>query len=171
MAGIPMYQASIATLTRSLKILDTILAKGAAHAEAHKIDPAVLIGSRLYPDMFALARQVQVATDTAKGCAARLAGVETPKFEDTETTFPELSARIAKTIDFLASVRPEQIDGSEHREIVLKLGKHAITFDGQAYLLNFVLPNFYFHVTTAYDILRHNGVPVGKLDYLGAYSS
>lgn len=168
MAGISMYQASIATLTRTLKILDTILAKGAAHAEARKIDPAVLVGSRLYPDMFALARQVQVATDTAKGCAARLAGVEPPKFEDTETTFAELSARIGKTVDYLASFRPEQIDGTEQKEIVLKLGKQAeVTFDGQAYLLNFVLPNFYFHVTTSYDILRHCGVEVGKKDFLG----
>ena len=168
MAGISMYQASIATLIRTLKILDTILAKGAAHAEARKIDPAVLIGSRLYPDMFALARQVQIATDTAKGCAARLTGVESPKFEDTETTFAELSARIGKTIDYLATFRPGQIDGTEQKEVVLKLGKQpAVTFDGQSYLLNFVLPNFYFHVTTVYDILRHCGVELGKADFLG----
>lgn len=166
--SLSMYQASIPVLTRALKNLDAILAKGAAHAEARKIDPAVLIGSRLYPDMFALARQVQIASDTAKGCAARLAGVEAPKYEDNEATFAELSARIGKTVDYLATFQAAQIDGSEHKEIVLKLGKdRSVTFDGQSYLLGFVLPNVFFHVTTAYDILRHCGVEVGKMDYLG----
>lgn len=164
---ISMHQISIPVLVRALNNLDAILAKAAAHAEVKKIDPAVLIGSRLYPDMFALARQVQVASDTAKGCAARLAGAEPPKYDDTEATFGELSARIRKTIAYLESFKSEQVDGSESRTVTLQLRDHAITFDGLSYLLNFVLPNFFFHVTTAYDILRHSGVDLGKRDFLG----
>jgi hypothetical protein len=154
-------------LGRALNNLDAILAKAAAHADAKKIDPAVLIGSRLYPDMFALARQVQVASDTAKGSAARLAGAEPPKYEDTESTFDEHSGRIRKTVAYLESFKAGQIDGSESKKITLKLRDRAITFDGADYLLNFVLPNFFFHVTTAYDILRHCGVELGKRDFLG----
>ncbi|MGO8918952.1 MAG: DUF1993 family protein [Stellaceae bacterium] len=162
-----MYQASIPVFTRALGILSTLLDKAAAHAEARKIDPAVFINARLAPDMFPLARQVQAASDAAKSCAARLAGIEVPSFPDTETTFPELKARIAKTVDFLESVRPAQIDGSEERVITLKLRGTEVGFPGQRYLLAFILPNFFFHVTTAYDILRHNGLEIGKLDYLG----
>lgn len=162
-----MYQASLPVMTRMMRNLDAILAKAAAHAEEKKIDPAVLIGSRLYPDMFALARQVQIVTDTAKGCAARLAGVEPPKYDDTETTFAELAARLQKTIDYLESFEASQIDGTEKKDITLKLGGKPVTFTGEFYLLNFVLPNFYFHVSTAYGILRHSGVPLGKMDYLG----
>lgn len=162
-----MYQASLPVMTRMMRNLDAILAKAAAHAEEKKIDPAVLIGSRLYPDMFALARQVQIVTDTAKGCAARLAGVEPPKYDDTETTFAELAARLQKTIDYLESFKAGQIDGTEKKDITLKLGSKSVTFTGEFYLLNFVLPNFYFHVSTAYGILRHSGVPLGKMDYLG----
>jgi hypothetical protein len=165
--AISMYQVSIPVLVRALNNLNEILAKAAAHAEAKKIDPAVLIGSRLYPDMFALARQVQVATDTAKGCAARLTEAEPPKYEDTEATFDELSGRIRKTVAYLESFKAGQIDGSESKKITLKLRDRAITFDGADYLLNFVLPNFFFHVTTAYDILRHCGVELGKRDFLG----
>jgi hypothetical protein len=165
-----MYQASIPGLVHMLRNLDAILARAAAHAEAKKIEPAVLVNSRLYPDMLPLARQIQIATDTAKGCGARLAGEEPPKYEDTEASFPELSARIQKTIAYLESIKAEAIEGSEEREITLRLRNASYTFRGVSYLLNFVLPNFYFHVTTAYAILRHNGVELGKQDYLGKIS-
>ncbi|MGE0371118.1 MAG: DUF1993 family protein [Gammaproteobacteria bacterium] len=167
--AISMYQACVPPLTRTLNNLGGLLEKAAAHAEARKIDPAVLIGSRLYPDMFPLARQVQIASDNAKGCAARLAGLDPPRYEDTETTFPELTARLRKTVDFLATVRPEQIDGSEERTITLVMRHGTLTFPGQTYLLNYALPNVYFHATTAYAILRHNGVEVGKQDFLGKF--
>ena len=147
--------------------LDAVLDKGAAFAEARKIDPAVLVNGRLFPDMFPLSRQVQIVTDNAKGGAARLAGLEPPKYEDTESSFPELKARIERTVAFLKTIKPEQIDGSEERTINLKLGRETLTFQGMPYLLNLVLPNIYFHSVTAYDILRHNGVDVGKNDYLG----
>jgi hypothetical protein len=165
---ITMYQASVPVFQRTLKALDVILDKAAAYAAERKIDPNVLLTARLYPDMFALTRQVQIATDHAKGASARLAGVDVPNFSDTEATFPDLKARIAKTLEFIASVKPAQIDGSEGRDISLKAGPRELNFKGQDYLLFFALPNFYFHVTTAFAILRHNGVPVGKLDFLGA---
>lgn len=165
--AISMYQASVPVFQRSLTSLAGILAKGAAYAEAKKIDPAVLLGSRLFPDMFALTRQVQIASDNAKGCAARLAGVEPPKFEDNEATFAELDARIQKTIDFLKTFKPEQIDGSEARPVTLKLRDRTVEFVGINYLLHFALPNYFFHATTAYAILRHNGVELGKPDFLG----
>ncbi|MGH6891631.1 MAG: DUF1993 domain-containing protein [Dongiaceae bacterium] len=163
-----MYQASVPVFIRGLENLTTILNKGAAHAEAKKIDPAVFVNARLAPDMFALARQVQIASDAAKGCAARLAGAEAPSYPDTEATFPELLARVAKTIAFLKSFTAAQIDGSEERAVTLKLRGQDTTFRGQAFLFNLALPNFYFHVTTTYDILRHNGVELGKGDYLGS---
>jgi hypothetical protein len=166
---ISMYQACVPPLTRVLNNLAVILEKAAAHCEAKKIDPAVLIGSRLYPDMFAFARQVQIATDNAKGCAARLAGIDPPRYEDTETTFPELIARLRKTADFLATFKPAQIDGSEERTITLTMRHGTLVFPGQTYLLTYALPNVYFHVTTAYAILRHNGVEVGKQDFLGKF--
>jgi hypothetical protein len=165
--ALSMYQASVPVLTHTLTNLDAILGKAAAHAEARKIDPAVLIASRLYPDMLPLSRQVYIATDTAKGCAARLAGVEPPKYEDIETTFPELSARIRKTIAYLQSFSTDRIDGSEDKPVTLRLAGQSTTFTGQFYLLNFVIPNVFFHVTTAYDILRHCGVELGKRDFLG----
>ena len=164
---ISMYQASAPRFANILGNLSAILDKAQAHVEARKIDPAALTAYRLSPDMYPLTRQVQVATDTAKGAVARLAGVEIPKFEDTEQTFPELKARIAKTIDFIKTIRPEQIDGSEDKEIVLKLGSREIKFTGMQYLLGHATPNFYFHMVTAYDILRHNGVEIGKRDYIG----
>lgn len=166
---ISMYQASVPVYIRMLTNLAAVLEKGAAHAEAKKIDPSVLIGSRLYPDMFPLSRQVQIATDNAKGPAARLAGVDVPKYEDNEKTFPELRGRIEKTIEFLRTLKPEQIDGAEERTITLQVRGNTLTFNGLPYLLNFAMPNFYFHVTTAYDILRHNGVELGKQDYLGKF--
>jgi hypothetical protein len=162
-----MYQASVPVFLRGLEHLKGILAKGAAHAEAKKIDPAVFINARLAPDMLHLARQVQIASDAAKGCIARLAGVDVPSFPDTEITFPDLDARIGKTIDFVKGFTAAQIDGSEERTCILKTRTDEIKFRGQDYLLKLALPNFFFHVTTAYDILRHNGVEVGKSDYLG----
>jgi hypothetical protein len=165
---ISMYQASIPVFMRMLTNCDHILDKALAHAEAKQIDPAVFVQMRLFPDMFPLARQVQIATDMAKGCAARLAGQEPPKFADTETTFPELKARIAKTLAFLQTFRPEQLDGSEARTVVLSFGPKTFTFQGLPYLVHFVLPNFYFHLTTVYALLRHGGVELGKMDFLGA---
>ena len=166
--SLSMYQASVPTFIHGLNNLATILTKAAAYAEAKKIDPSVLINARLAPDMFALARQVQIATDIAKGGAARLAGVEVPSFPDTETTFAELQARIAKIITFLQSLKAAQIDGSEEKTITLKVGGNDMKFTGQAYLLSFVIPNLYFHITTTYAILRHNGLDIGKKDFLGA---
>jgi len=163
-----MYEASIPVFIRMLKNLAAILAKGATYAEAKKIEPTVLINSRLYPDMFPMARQVQIASDAAKGCGARLAGREPPKFEDNEATFPELLTRIDKTIAYLETLKPEQINGSEQRTITLQIRNNTLTFLGMPFLLNFALPNFYFHVTTAYDILRHCGVEIGKQDFIGA---
>ena len=164
---ISMYQASVPSLMRSLNNLVTILEKGAAHAEAKKIDPAVLINSRLYPDMFPLVKQVQVASDIARKGAARLAGLEAPSLEDNETSFTELIARLDQTTAYLETLTPEQIDGSEEKSITLPVGKDTMTFEGLPYLLYFILPNVYFHVTTTYDILRHCGVELGKADYLG----
>lgn len=164
---ITMYQASIPSLIRSLNNLAAILEKGLAHAEAKKIDPAVLVNSRLYPDMFPLGRQVQIASDIARKGAARLAGLEAPNLEDNETSFPELIARLGQTTAYLETLTPEQIDGSEEKSITLPVGKDTMTFEGLPFLLSFILPNVYFHVTTAYDILRHCGVDLGKLDYLG----
>lgn len=166
---ISMYKASVPVFIHMLGNLSAILDKAAAYAEAKKVDPSVLINARLYPDMFALVRQVQIASDVTKGGGARLAGQEPPSYADTETTIPELKERLAKTIAFLKTFKPEQIDGSEDKAIQLKVGGQPMTFKGLPYLQHFVLPTLYFHVTTAYDILRHNGVEVGKRDYLGKY--
>ncbi|MEI6064158.1 MAG: DUF1993 domain-containing protein [Pseudanabaena sp. ELA748] len=165
---ISMYQVAVPSLVRSLNNLVAILEKGAAHAEAKKIDPSVLIGSRLYPDMLPLSRQVQIACDIARRGVARLAGTEAPAIADTEVTFAELGDRIRNVVTYIESFTPEQIDGSEEKVITLPIGKETMTFAGQAYLLFFILPNVYFHVTTAYDILRHCGIEVGKRDFLGA---
>ena len=166
--AVSMYQASVPAFVQMLGSLAAILDKAEAYAAERKIDPAVLLGWRLAPDMFALARQVQIATDHAKGCCARLAGVEVPKYADEETTFADLRARIARTIDFVRSFEPSDIDGSEDRGITITAGGRELRFKGQQYLVNFVLPNFYFHVTTAYNILRHCGLPIGKRDFMGA---
>lgn len=164
---ISMYQASAPRFVNTLGNLSAILDKAQAHAEAKGIDPLVLTASRIYPDMFPLSRQVQTATDTAKGALARLAGVEVPKYEDTEQSVVELKARIAKTVAFLEGFKPEQIDGSEDKALVIKLGRSEVSWTGMQYLLGFALPNFYFHVATAYCILRHNGVELGKRAYIG----
>jgi hypothetical protein len=164
-----MYQASVPVCTRMLNNLAAILEKAAAHAEARKIDPAVLINDRLYPDMLPMGRQVLIASDTAKGGAARLAGVEPPKYEDNEKTFAELIERLRKTVAYLETFKPEQIDGSEKRMITVKVRDDTLTLAGLPYLLHRVLPNLYFHVSIAYAILRHNGVEIGKKDYLGGF--
>lgn len=165
---ISMFQASVPQLVRAIRSLVAILGKGAAHAEASNIDPTVLINSRLYPDMFPLGKQVQIVSDVSRRGVARLAGVEAPALEDTETTFAELIDRLEKSIAYLETFSAEQLDGTEEKEITLPVGKgKTMTFEGWPYLSFFVLPNVYFHVTTAYDILRHNGVELGKRDYLG----
>ena len=162
-----MYQASAPRFANMLRNLSTLIEKADAHCAAKKIDPAAITTFRLYPDMFAFARQVQIACDTAKGAVARLAGVEIPKHEDVEQTFAELKSRIAKTLDFVESVAAAKIDGSEDKEIVLPMRSGERRYKGMQYLLGFAYPNFYFHVTTAYDILRHNGVEIGKADFIG----
>lgn len=167
---ISMYAASVPLLKQMLQNLDAILRQAEAHARDKKIEPAVLLQARLYPDMFPLVRQVQIATDNAKGIAARLAGVDIPSFADTEQTFEELHARIAKTLDFVNTIKPEQINGSEDRHVVVYKGApYEMQFQGQPYLIHFGLPNFLFHVTTAYAILRHNGVEIGKDDFIGKF--
>ncbi|SOD53031.1 DUF1993 domain-containing protein [Pseudoxanthomonas wuyuanensis] len=166
--SLSMYQASVPVLQRALRNLREILRKGQTHAQSQGYDPAVLLQSRLYPDMLPLLRQVQIATDTAKFAPARLAGVESMRFDDTETGFDELYARLDRTIEYLGSFSAEQIDGSETREVLLPTRSRGdLRFDGRGYLFGFVLPNLYFHVSTAYAILRSNGVPLGKSDYLG----
>jgi hypothetical protein len=165
--SISMYQTCVPVLVRALNNLSGILAKGAAHAAERSIAPDVLLNTRVTPDMFPLIRQVQIATDMAKGAGARLAGVEPPKMDDNETTFDELQARIATVIAQLEAYTPAQIDGSEDREVVLKMRSGDVTFRGQDYLLGFVLPNVYFHATTAYGILRGVGVVLGKADFIG----
>ena len=165
--NISMYQASVPVFSRALNNLAAILEKAAAQAEAKKIDPAVLIGYRLYPDMLPLARQIHIATDGAKGGVARLAGVEPPKYEDNEASFPDLIARLRKTVAYLESIKPEQIDGSEGKTVTWKTQTTTRSMQGMPYLLSHVTPNVYFHVTTAYNILRHCGIEIGKQDFLG----
>lgn len=165
--SLSLYQASVPVFVRMFGNLSAILDKAEAYAVAKKIDPAVLLNARLAPDMHPLTRQVQIASDAAKGCAARLAGVDIPSFPDTESSFAELQARIAKTLDFIKGLTPAQIDSGEGREVVLKFPGAEMKFQGEDYLLHFVLPNFYFHITTAYAILRHNGLDIGKMDFLG----
>jgi len=162
-----MYQASIPAFVQMLNSLSAILDKAKAHATSCKIDPEVLLNYRLAPDMFPFVRQLQIAADLAKGAAARLAGVEVPKHDDTEKTFADLKARLAKTLTFVQSFKPSDINGSEDRDIRLTLGEHTMSFKGQPYLVHFVMPNFYFHCATAYDILRHCGVELGKRDFIG----
>ena len=164
---ISMYQASAPRFANMLRNLSALIEKADAHCAAKKIDPAAITAFRLYPDMFPFTRQVQIACDTAKGAVARLAGVEIPKHEDVEQTFAELKSRIAKTLDFIESVSAAKIDGSEEKEIVLPMRSGERRYKGMQYLLGFAYPNFYFHVATAYDILRHNGVEIGKADFIG----
>ncbi|MBN8473738.1 DUF1993 domain-containing protein [Sulfuritalea sp.] len=165
--SLSMYDASAPRFAHMLRNLDVILAKAQAHVVAKKIDPAVLLGARLFPDMLPMIKQVQIATDHAKGAVARLAGAEVPRYEDSEQTFDELRARIARTIAFVGTFAAAQVAGSEQRPIALRVGGRDWSFTGQDYLLGFAMPNFYFHLVTAYNILRHNGVEIGKGDYLG----
>ncbi len=167
--SISMYQASVPVFQQMLASLDAILVKTQCHLEARKIDQQAILQARLFPDMFAFTRQVQIACDFAKGCTARLAGLEVPVFEDNEASLEELRARIAKTLAFIASVPASSIEGSEERDIHVGSGERARQFKGQQYLLHYVLPHFYFHNTTSYAILRHNGVEIGKKDFIGNF--
>ncbi|HVY43841.1 MAG TPA: DUF1993 domain-containing protein [Hyphomicrobiaceae bacterium] len=167
--SLSMYQISVPVFQRMMTNLTAVLEKAEAHAAAKKIEPEVLINARLAPDMFPLKRQVQLVSDFAKGAAARLAGQEIPKWEDNEASFADLKARLKKSIDYLGQLKPADIDGSETRDINLTIAKKPVTLKGQVYLLTHAFPHFFFHVTTAYDILRHNGVEIGKRDYLGAF--
>jgi len=162
-----MYQASVPVFVKMLTNLKGVLQKAAAHAQARKIDDAVLVNARLYPDMLPLSKQIQIASDFARGTAARLAGAEPPSYEDNEKTLTELIARIDRTIEFLRTSKAAEIDGSETREIMRPVRGEPHKFSGVNYLLQYALPNFFFHATTAYAILRHNGIEVGKQDYLG----
>jgi hypothetical protein len=167
-AALSMYEASVPAFLRALRNLRHVLEAGEAHAKAQGYEPGVLLQSRLYPDMLPLVRQVQIATDTAKFGAARLGGVELPRFEDVETTFDELYARLDAVADYLRTFDEAALHGSETRAVTMSTRTRGeLTFDGRGYLFGFALPNLFFHVTTAYAILRHNGVPLGKLDYLG----
>lgn len=163
-----LYDFTVPAFTAALTNLSAQLDKAAAHCEQKQVDGKQLTGSRLIADMLPFTSQVQIACDTAKGAVARLTGIEPPKHEDTETTLPELKARIVKTLDFIRTVKPEQFGGAETREVTLKFPSITLTFNGKDYLTKFALPNFYFHTTTAYAILRKNGVGLGKADYLGA---
>ena len=162
-----MYQASVPRFVNILKNLTGILDKAQAHVDAKKIDVLVLTNYRLFPDMLPMTTQVLIACDAAKGVVARLAGIEIPVYEDNEKTLSDLKARIAKTISFIESVTPAQIDGTEDKDIVTKRGDKETHYKGMQFLLGHALPNFYFHVTTTYNILRHNGIEIGKRDFLG----
>jgi hypothetical protein len=162
-----MYQASVPAFVKMLNTLAAILDKAEAYAAARKIDPEVLLNWRLAPDMFPLLKQIQLTSDFAKGTTSRLAGAEVPKYADEEKTFAELKARIAKTVKFVQGFAAKDIDGSEGRDITLSVGGQSVHFKGEPYLVHFALPNFYFHATTAYDIVRSSGVEIGKRDFLG----
>jgi hypothetical protein len=163
-----MYEATAPLLTQHLTNLSNILTKAAAHAEARKIDPAVFLNARLSPDMYPLTRQVQIVSDNAKACMARLAGIEVPSWPDNETSFPALQARLTKSIDYVKSFKPEQINGSESREILVQFGPDMkVPMTGSALIFSFQLPNFLFHCAMAYAILRHHGVDIGKRDFIG----
>ena len=165
-----LYAASVPVFRQLLGSLAAVLEKAEAHAQERRIEPEALLQARLYPDMFPLARQVQIATDFAKGASARLAGVEPPRYEDGERTFAELQQRISKTLGFIDGLKEADVEAGATRAITHGSGERARHFDdGARYLTHFALPQFFFHVTTAYAILRHNGVPIGKKDFIGAY--
>jgi hypothetical protein len=166
--SLSMYQASVPVFAQYLGSLDGLLAKAQAFCAAKKIDEAVIAGARLAPDMFPLSRQVQIACDFAKGATARLAGVDVPSWPDDEKTLGDLRARVKKTLDYVQGFKAAQIDGSEGRKIEIKIAGNPVTFRGQPYLTNFAMGHFFFHTTTAYNIVRHNGVEVGKRDFIGA---
>jgi hypothetical protein len=166
--AISVFDQTVSAISRMLLNLDAIVSRAELYAEEKKIDPAVLIQARLYPDMLPFVSHIRIATDTAKGAAARLSGTEMPKWADDEASFEDIHARIRKAVNYLATFKPDQFEGSETRDIELKLPNRTLQFVGRDYVLGFVLPNFYFHITTAYNILRHNGLVIGKLDFLGA---
>jgi uncharacterized protein len=163
-----MYQVAVPPFLQTLGALSSVLGKAEAHAGAKKFDPALLLASRLAPDMFPLSRQVQIACDFAKSTVARLAGIAVPSFADEEKSLADLRSRIDKTLDYVRSFKPSQIDGSEERDVTITLAGKPVTFKGQPYLVHFVLPNFYFHATVAYAILRQDGVELGKRDFMGS---
>lgn len=167
--SITFYKASVPTFIRMLNNLTVILDKAQAHAEAKNINESIFVNARLAPDMFPLSKQIQIATDMVKGCGARFAGIEVPSYEDNEATFAELQARVAKTKAFLQTLTAEQINGNEECDITVKFGSRTFSFLGESYLLDFVIPNFHFHLSCTYAILRHNGVDIGKMDYIGSY--
>jgi hypothetical protein len=167
--AVTLYQISVPVFTRGLRQLRAILAKADAQAQQMKVDEAVLLQARLYPNMFPMVRQVQIACDFAKGTCSRLAGQEPPVFADQEASFAELYARIDKTLAVVETLTPAQIDGQEERTVEFKTRQRTFTFKGLPYLLSFSLPNFYFHLTTAYAILRHNGIELGKPDFTGPF--
>ena len=166
---VSMYENSLPVMQRMMRNLIGVLDKAEAHAAAKKIDPDVLPNARLAPDMFPLKRQVQIVADMAKAATARLAGAEMPKWDDNETTLADLKSRLQKSIDYLATIKPAQLEGSETRDVNLTIGGQPKTLKGHQYLMTHAYPHFFFHVATAYDILRHNGVEIGKRDYLGTF--
>ena len=165
--SISVYDQSIARMSHMLQNLDKIVSKAESYSQANGIEPSALLQARLFPTMRNFIFQIQVVTDVAKGCAARLSGTEGPKWDDDEESFADVHARIKKALDFLATFKPEHFEDSETRDLEIKLGRHTVNFTGQSYLLGFVLPNIYFHTATAYNILRHNGLDLGKRDFLG----
>ena len=165
--AISVFDQTVSVMSRMLLNLDTLVSRAEEYAAERKINPEVLVQARLYPDMLPFVAQIRIATDTAKGAAARLSGTEMPKWADDEVTFEDIHARIRKALTYLAGFKPGQFEGSETSDIELRLPNRTLQFTGQDYVLGFVLPNFYFHVTTAYNILRHNGLGIGKLDFLG----
>ena len=167
--SLSLYDLSVPVFVQSLEALAAVMKKAAVHAEARKIDPQVFLTARLFPDMFALTRQVQLASDFAKGGAARVAGVDVPSYADTEASFDELDARIRKTVSFITSIPKEKFMGAEGRDITVPMRPEPRVFNALVYLRHGALPNFFFHTTTAYDILRHNGVELAKRDFLGVY--
>ena len=169
--SLSMYESSIPVFVRNLNNLSAILKKGADHAKEREIDESVFVAARLYPDMFPLSRQVQIACDVVKGAAARLSGIEAPKYEDNETSYEELYTRISNTVNFLDSLPEDKINGTEEKQIKMQAGPFELEFTGKDYVLTWAVPNLYFHVVTSYNILRHNGVDVGKMDFLGAVTS
>ena len=168
--ALTMYQASVPVFIRGLRVLSTLIGKADTYAQTHNIAPSVLLEARLAPDMLSFTGQVQRASDTSKLSGQRLSGVAAPRFEDTETRFDELQQRIAKTVAYLETLQPAAFHESESRTVQLNFGDFKPSFSGDNYLLVFALPNFFFHVTTAHDILRHNGLPIGKLDFLGSFN-
>ncbi|MGH8166266.1 MAG: DUF1993 domain-containing protein [Woeseiaceae bacterium] len=166
--AISEFDLTVSALSRALLNLDLIVSKAEAYVQEKNIEPQALIQARLYPDMLPFVANVRIATDTAKGAAARLSGTNMPSWPDDEATFEDIHGRIRKALDYLATFKPGQFEGSENKDIELKLPNRTFEFTGREYVLGFVLPNFYFHVTTAYNILRHNGLAIGKVDFLGA---